>query len=88
MPLGAIPSRRKLRARMDARRTAGGWQRVLRRLLGLDAKLAQYRDGAAFVRAVRQAAPDALDLVWAEADALPSRRRSPTPTPGCAATRP
>ena len=39
----------------------------MRRLMGLDAKLAQYRDGAAFVRAVRkQAGWRALDPVFAE----------------------
>ncbi len=69
-----IPSRRRLRARFDARRRkATGLDRVLRRLLGMDAKLAQYRDGAAFVRAVRRSGGrDALDAVWTGPEALPT----------------
>jgi coenzyme F420 biosynthesis associated uncharacterized protein len=72
VPRREIPSARRLRARMDARRSAGGMQAVLRRVLGLDAKLAQYRTGAAFVREVRRAAVDALDVVWTSPEALPS----------------
>ena len=50
---GVIPSVRKLRRRFEARRDAsqGGF---LTNLLGMDLKLAQYRDGAKFVRAVRR----------------------------------
>lgn len=71
-----IPSARRLRARFDARRrTATGLDRILRRLIGLDAKLEQYRRGAAFVRAVRRAAgPDGLDPAWRSPDALPTPR--------------
>lgn len=69
-----IPSRRRLRARMEARRRrARGLDRVLRRLLGMDAKLAQYRTGAAFVRGVRRAGGrGALDAVWSAPEALPT----------------
>lgn len=68
-----IPSARTLRRRLDARRRSTGPDRVLRRVLGLDAKLAQYRRGAAFVRAVRAAGgPHALDPVWSGPQALPS----------------
>ncbi|GGC04878.1 zinc-dependent metalloprotease [Cellulomonas carbonis] len=69
-----IPSRRRLRARMEARRRrARGVDRLLRRLLGMDAKLAQYRTGAAFVRGVRRAGGrGALDAVWTGPDALPT----------------
>lgn len=45
--------RRKFEARRDAQSRVRGLESVLRRLLGMDAKLAQYRDGAVFVRAVR-----------------------------------
>ena len=55
--------------------------RVLRRLLGLDTKLAQYRDGAAFVRAVRKdVGLDGLNAVWTSAGppaAAPGDRRPP-----------
>ncbi len=68
-----IPTAPALRRRMDARRTSSAPADVLvRRLLGLDVKLAQYRDGAGFVRAVRErGGPDALDAVWSGPDALP-----------------
>ncbi|MEK8227625.1 zinc-dependent metalloprotease [Oerskovia sp. M15] len=52
-----VPTVRSIRARFEARRDgqgSGTLDTVLRRLLGMDAKLAQYRDGAAFVRAVEK----------------------------------
>ena len=49
------PQRRPDPARFNERRKGvGTLDRILRRLLGLDAKMAQYRDGAAFVRARRR----------------------------------
>jgi coenzyme F420 biosynthesis associated uncharacterized protein len=71
-----VPSVKKIRKAFEARRDeaakAKGVDRVLRRLLGLDTKLAQYRDGAAFVRAVRKdVGLDGLNAVWASADRLP-----------------
>lgn len=70
----AVPTVRHLRRRMDARRrAASGVDRWLRRLIGMDAKLAQYRQGARFVRGVRRSGGrDALDAVWTSPDALPS----------------
>lgn len=88
VPAAAIRSKRALRNRMEARRRAGGLQLVLRRVLGLEAKLAQYRDGATFVRAVRRAAPDALDVVWAEPAALPSEQEIADPAAWLRRTRP
>jgi coenzyme F420 biosynthesis associated uncharacterized protein len=47
--------------------------RVLQRLLGLDLKLAQYRDGAAFVRAVQAAVGiDGFNAVWTRPVYLPT----------------
>ncbi|MEZ0446732.1 zinc-dependent metalloprotease [Cellulomonas sp. ICMP 17802] len=71
-----VPSVRTIRKAFEARRDeaakARGLDRVLRRLLGLDTKLAQYRDGAAFVRAVRaDVGLDGFNAVWASADRLP-----------------
>jgi coenzyme F420 biosynthesis associated uncharacterized protein len=69
----AIPSAPRLRKRLDARRESTNPADVLlRRLLSLDLKLAQYREGASFVRAVRKiGGPHALDPVWSGPDALP-----------------
>ncbi|WP_298461835.1 zinc-dependent metalloprotease [uncultured Cellulomonas sp.] len=70
-----VPSVRQIRARFDRRR-AGSHRLgsvLLRRALGLDLKLAQYRDGATFVRRVRRwAGPDGLNAVWADPDNLPT----------------
>lgn len=64
--------RRKFEAKRDEGARARGFERVLRRLLGLDEKLAQYRDGAAFVRAVQgQVGRDGFNAVWSGPDALP-----------------
>lgn len=72
-----VPSVRLIRRRFEARRSGSGRSaalpRVLRSVLGLDVKLAQYRDGAAFVRAVRrQVGIDGLNTVWGSADVLPT----------------
>ncbi len=88
VPTAAIPSKRRLRAATSARRRVGGWHRVLRRVLGLEAKLLQYETGAQFVRAVRRAAPDALDVVWSQAAALPGPEEIADPAAWLRRTRP
>ncbi|MBC7290868.1 MAG: zinc-dependent metalloprotease, partial [Actinotalea sp.] len=77
----AIPSLTRLRARMTARRRrARGLERVVRRLIGMDAKLAQYADGARFVRGVRRSGGRfALDPVWQDPAALPTPRELADP---------
>jgi coenzyme F420 biosynthesis associated uncharacterized protein len=72
--------RRRFEERRDEQASAGGMDRLLRRLLGLDAKLAQYRDGARFVRAVRdEVGTPGLNAVFAAPDNLPSRREIADP---------
>jgi coenzyme F420 biosynthesis associated uncharacterized protein len=70
-----IPSVSQIRARFNERRKGVGvLDRFLRRVLGLDAKMAQYRDGAAFVRAVVDKAGMAgFNVVWEQPDHLPTR---------------
>ncbi|MFT4262664.1 MAG: zinc-dependent metalloprotease [Nocardioides sp.] len=69
-----IPSVEAIRARFTERRKGiGALDRLLRRLLGLDAKMAQYRDGAAFVRHVVDAlGMERFNTVWSGPDALPT----------------
>lgn len=69
-----IPSLGTIRARFDARRDEGiGPGGAIGRLLGADSKLRQYREGAAFVRAViREVGHEGLATVFASPDALPS----------------
>jgi coenzyme F420 biosynthesis associated uncharacterized protein len=70
-----IPSVDDIRAKFNKRRKGVSYlDRVLRRLLGLDAKMAQYRDGAAFVRAVvDKVGMDDFNAVWSEPAHLPSK---------------
>jgi coenzyme F420 biosynthesis associated uncharacterized protein len=72
-----VPSVRRIRRRFEARRDAGrgtgALHRVVRSLLGTDVKLAQYRDGAAFVRAVRRrVGTSGLNAAFAAPEALPT----------------
>jgi coenzyme F420 biosynthesis associated uncharacterized protein len=70
-----IPSVDSIRTKFDKRRRGGSYvDRVLRRLLGLDAKMAQYRDGAAFTRrVVDRVGMDGFNAVWAEPANLPDK---------------
>jgi len=70
-----IPSVAKIRARFnDRRKGIGVLDKLLRRVLGLDAKMAQYRDGATFVRAVvDKAGMSGFNVVWEQPEHLPSR---------------
>jgi coenzyme F420 biosynthesis associated uncharacterized protein len=70
-----IGSVKEIRAKFTKRRQGiGALDRILRRLLGLDAKMAQYRDGARFVRAVvDKVGMDEFNAVWADPAHLPSK---------------
>lgn len=69
-----IPTVATIRRRFDERRSGhAGLDRLLRRLLGLEAKAAQYVEGARFVRAVVTAAGlDGFNQVWADPAHLPT----------------
>ncbi|CCH78387.1 conserved hypothetical protein [Nostocoides japonicum T1-X7] len=68
-----IPSVATIRSRFNARRKGSGApDRLLRRLLGLEAKMRQYRDGAVFVRGVVDAVGwDGFNAVWTSPETLP-----------------
>jgi coenzyme F420 biosynthesis associated uncharacterized protein len=70
-----IPSVAEIRRKFDRRRQGVGvLDRVLRRALGLDAKMAQYRDGARFVRGVVDKVGMAeFNAVWREPANLPTK---------------
>jgi len=72
---GVIPSVADIRAKFQRRRKeANRVEQVVRRLLGVDAKLRQYRDGERFVRgAVDRAGMHGFNQVWARAENLPSK---------------
>lgn len=69
-----VPSVAQIRRKFQQRRASGtGLSRVLRRLLGLEAKMRQYRDGAIFVRTVMDTVGhEGFAAVWSEPDHLPS----------------
>lgn len=70
-----IPSVDKIRKAFNERRKGiGTLDRILRRLLGLDAKMAQYRDGATFVNhVVDKVGMEQFNAVWAAPENLPSK---------------
>jgi coenzyme F420 biosynthesis associated uncharacterized protein len=70
-----IPSVKKIRGKFDTRRKGvGTLDKILRRVLGLDAKMAQYRDGAAFVRSVvDKVGMQEFNAVWERPEHLPSK---------------
>lgn len=69
---GQIRSLGAIRARFDARRQRGGVFSVVNKLLGMDAKLAQYADGAKFCRhVIKQGGTELLNRAFEGASRLP-----------------
>lgn len=69
-----VPSVEHIRSTFDRRREGmGPVDIIIRRLLGLEAKMAQYRDGAAFVRGVTdKVGIDGFNAVWTSPETLPT----------------
>jgi coenzyme F420 biosynthesis associated uncharacterized protein len=75
-----VPSVADIRRRFNVRRQGQGFDKVVRRLLGLDAKMRQYRDGAHFCRTVIEAVGmTGFNQVWTSPDTLPSREEIADP---------
>ena len=76
-----IPSVATIRRRFDERRKgAGAVDRLLRRLLGLEAKMRQYRDGAVFTRGViDEVGWDGFNAIWTSPQTLPTAREITEP---------
>ena len=87
-----VPSVATIRRRFDARRqstaTSRGPAALAGRLLGMDLKLAQYRDGAAFVRGVRSRVGSGFDAVWDSPQTLPRPAEITDPSAWVARVRP
>ena len=77
-----IPSVAQIREKFNRRRKGGGGlDQLLRRLLGFDAKLRQYRDGAVFVRGVvDRVGMDGFNQVWTSPNTLPTKAEIGDPT--------
>ncbi len=71
---GLIPSQQRFSNIMSQRRkNATGISRVIQKLTGMDAKLAQYEAGEAFIAAVEAKGGRKLfDMVWTSPEALPT----------------
>ena len=72
-----VPTVRVIRERFDARRRerGGPFDRLLRRLLGLDLKALQYAEGSAFVAAVvDEVGMAGFNRVWQSPQTLPTRQ--------------
>lgn len=69
-----VPTVRTIRQRFNSRgKDRGAMEKFFRNLLGLDAKMRQYRDGAKFVRdAVAMVGMDGFNNVWTQAENLPT----------------
>jgi coenzyme F420 biosynthesis associated uncharacterized protein len=71
-----VPTVAEIREKFQQRRAKGASRldMALRKLLGLDAKLRQYRDGERFVRAVHdQVGTDGFNRVWTSPNTLPTK---------------
>jgi len=77
-----IPSVAAIRESFTARRKRGrgSFDRLLRSLLGMDMKLAQYVKGAAFVSAVvEEVGMAAFNTIWTSPETLPTRAETTDP---------
>ncbi len=84
-----IPTVAHIRERFTVRRQGKGFDKVIRRLLGLDAKMRQYRDGAAFCRHVIAAVGmEGLNRVWTSPETLPTRSEITDPAQWLARVHP
>ena len=78
-----IPSQQVIEGRFAARRRRGGnpLDRVLRRLLGLEAKTRQYTEGSAFVRAVvDRIGVEDFNAIWTSRQTLPTKAEIADPS--------
>ena len=76
-----VPTVKTIRRRFNARGKARGpVEKFIRRLMGLDAKMRQYSDGARFVRAVVDAVGmEGFNRVWERAENLPTEKEIHAP---------
>ncbi|GLY55304.1 zinc-dependent metalloprotease [Lentzea sp. NBRC 102530] len=70
-----VPSVSTIRTRFSARRKGGGlMDRILRTVMGVEAKVRQYEEGAEFTSyVVERVGMDAFNTIWTSADTLPTR---------------
>jgi len=76
-----VPSVKTIRRRFNARgKSRGPVEKIIRQLMGLDAKMRQYSDGSKFVRrVVSQTGMDGFNAVWEAASHLPTEQEIHAP---------
>ncbi|WP_329148108.1 zinc-dependent metalloprotease [Streptomyces sp. NBC_01456] len=77
-----VPTVAEIREKFQKRRASGAGRldQALRKLLGLDAKLRQYRDGERFVSAVvEEVGMDGFNRVWTSPNTLPTKQEIAKP---------
>jgi coenzyme F420 biosynthesis associated uncharacterized protein len=76
-----VPSVEQIRAKFNARRSSGNrGEQAIRRILGIDLKMRQYRQGSAFVRAVvSEAGMASFNRVWTSPETLPTKEEFASP---------
>lgn len=68
-----VPSVETIRTRFNVRRQSQGLDRIIRKLLGLDAKMRQYRDGAKFCNhVIDKVGMNGFNRVWIGPQTLPT----------------
>lgn len=68
-----IPGAKRFADTLQARRdSAGGVVKLVQQLIGMEAKMRQYREGEQFVEAVEAHEPGMISLVWEDVSHLPS----------------
>ncbi|MBK9159687.1 MAG: zinc-dependent metalloprotease [Propionibacteriaceae bacterium] len=83
-----LPTLPRLREALEKRRS-DPWQRFLGRLLGMELKMAQYREGAKFVRAVIDTVGlESFNRVFSAAEFLPTRAEIADPSAWVARVHP
>ncbi|MBP3035757.1 zinc-dependent metalloprotease [Arthrobacter sp. zg-ZUI100] len=77
-----VPSVKTIRQRFNARGRSHGWlDRFFRQILGMDAKMRQYKDGSKFVRAVVDSAGmQGFNRVWEGPENLPTEAEIHNPS--------
>ena len=79
---GHVPHAQRFHRVMQERRnSATGVSRLMQKMMGLEAKLAQYQAGEDFIAAIESQRGDrAVDLIWQDQDHLPSMAEIRNPT--------
>ena len=86
-----VPSVADIRRKFGQRRAKGASRidAIVRRVIGMDAKIRQYRDGSRFVAAVvEQAGMSGFNRVWTSPNTLPTRAEINDPAAWLARVRP